>query len=100
MASDDNIRDEDRDLFEAAFFETQQQLVERFVADGLPNIYLETVIARMVANRAAVADEPVATVVKRIFHMAEAHEAAHQAEHDAIREMVRSMRAGAKETKH
>lgn len=65
----DNVTDEHRALFEELFEDFQKTLLQAMINQELPNAYLETMLARMVAMRSAACDEDIPIVLARVETM-------------------------------
>lgn len=89
----DNIADVDRDRFDALFVECMQQILKGLMARGLPNVYMETFMARTLALRSAACDEDIGVVSQRVTAMAEEYGTQNASAYAEARELGRLMRA-------
>lgn len=92
MASD-NIRDAHRDQFNQLYVEVMEHLLRRAVELDLPNAYMETVIARMLAMRSAACDDDIDIVSERVLAMSKSYSEEHASLYEQARELGRYMRA-------
>lgn len=96
----DNVSEKHRAVFERVFRETQELMVQRMMDADLPNAYVEVVAARMIAIRAAAADQSLENVAMRVVAMACAWDSANAEALSQVRERSRALRARKDESKH
>lgn len=89
----DNIADGDRERFDQLFVECMTHMLERAIELSLPNAYMETFIARMIAMRSAACDEDISTVSVRVTAMAEDYGSQNASAYAEARELGRLMRS-------
>lgn len=89
----DNIRTADRDKFELLYIEVMEALLHHAIELQLPNAYMETIVARMLAMRSAACDEELSVVTDRVVVMAQSYTDEHADTYEHARALGRKMRA-------